>query len=381
MFKAGASKVKITPKSAVYIAGYGQNRVSVGVHDDLWARCLVLECEDRRIAIVSLDLIGLFLDDVDKVRKGCEVYGFKPEDVLVACTHNHEGPDTLGLWGPDLYHSGVDEGYMDCLRDIIIKCVGEAAGMVEGADVAFSSTNVEGVSRNARNPGVLDNELVVVKVDSKKGSPIATVVNFANHAEVLGSRNNLITADFPNYLYRYVEGRRGGIALFLNGALGGMVTPDVRSHSFEEAERVGVTIGERALEALKEAEVFKEPRIDVKKSVIKVPLQNERFKALRKVGVLSRRSLRDWELESEVYLINFGVAQMATMPGEAFPEVGFRVKGLMKARYRMVVGLVNDELGYIIPEEDFTPGKYEESMSVGPKIATVILEAFKKMAS
>src|SRR3990167_4981726 len=39
---AGASAVKITPQNNVYLAGFRSNRKSVGVDDDLFARCVVL---------------------------------------------------------------------------------------------------------------------------------------------------------------------------------------------------------------------------------------------------------------------------------------------------------------------------------------------------
>jgi hypothetical protein len=51
----------------------------------------------------------------------------------------------------------------------------------------------------------------------------------------------------------------------------------------------------------------------------------------------------------------------------------------MTAKYRILVGLGNDELGYIIPKEDFDPTKYEESMSVGPKAAPMIEAKLKAL--
>jgi hypothetical protein len=44
----------------IYLAGFGQNRLASGKHDDLWARAIVLELSSVRIALVSLDLIGYY---------------------------------------------------------------------------------------------------------------------------------------------------------------------------------------------------------------------------------------------------------------------------------------------------------------------------------
>jgi hypothetical protein len=61
-FKAGAAKRVITPDMNVYLAGLGNNRLSAGVHDDIYARCLLLDDGETKIGIVSLDLIGLQMD-------------------------------------------------------------------------------------------------------------------------------------------------------------------------------------------------------------------------------------------------------------------------------------------------------------------------------
>jgi len=45
---------------------------------------------------------------------------------------------------------------------------------------------------------------------------------------------------------------------------------------------------------------------------------------------------------------------------------------LMPFRYKFFASLANDELGYIIPEDQWDSSKYEESMSVGPDMAPTI---------
>src|SRR4051794_15181433 len=99
--KAGAAAVKITPSldRTVYIAGYDNNRVAESIHDDLWARALVLDDGKTRMAFVSCDLIGLSNFRIRQFRSA--VRSVPSENVLIACTHVHSGPDTLGLWGPD----------------------------------------------------------------------------------------------------------------------------------------------------------------------------------------------------------------------------------------------------------------------------------------
>src|SRR5580698_7153856 len=94
----GFADVDVTPeigKKPVYLAGFGQNRKATKVHDAISARAVVLADGSTKIALVSVDVVGLFHPTIERLRE--KLPGFKY--VLVSATHNHEGPDTLGLWG------------------------------------------------------------------------------------------------------------------------------------------------------------------------------------------------------------------------------------------------------------------------------------------
>ncbi|MBU7004905.1 MAG: neutral/alkaline non-lysosomal ceramidase N-terminal domain-containing protein [Theionarchaea archaeon] len=368
---AGASKIDITPRTRAYIAGYGQNRLSSGVHDPIWARCLVLEVAGKRMVFLTVDLIGLFLDEVDAIRKAAASEELSPEDIIICSTHNHEGPDTLGLWGPNMGQSGVDYNYRLYVSEKAVKCVKEAEDSLRPARLRVGQTMVEGVAKNGRDRDILDPVLIAIQAVGDDGTTIATLVNFANHPEALGSKNTLISADWPNYMYVIVEKVLGGICVFQNGALGGMVTPDVRSHTFEETERIGTTTGKSAIKCLEDVPFMECENMTHVHTIIRIPVANRNFLAMRKAGII-RREFQGDEVETELHLIRLGDVDMVTLPGEALPKVGLAIKELMRAKNKLLIGLGNDELGYIIPEEDFDPSKYEESMSVGPKVAPLI---------
>ena len=370
---AGAAKVDITPEGRVFIAGYGMNRVSTGVHDSVWARCVVIEAGGRRLALLSLDLIGLFLDEVDLIREGGASDQLLKEDIIICATHNHEGPDTLGLWGPQPGVSGVDAQYRLLLRESAVKCIRKAEEALAPARLRVGTTRVDGVAKNGRDRNILDPVLIAINVEGLEGETISTIVNFANHAEALGSRNTLISADWPNYLCQKVESTLGGTCVLLNGALGGMVTPDVRVNSFEETQRIGATTGEKTLECLESAEVMPSPSMVHLRTSVKIPLSNQGFLELRRAGVIERE-FEGGKVQTELHMVRLGDVEIVTIPGEALPKVGLEIKRHMMGKYKVLIGLGNDELGYIIPEEDFDPAKYEESMSVGPNAAPIIVE-------
>src|SRR5258707_188263 len=109
--EVGFGEADISPKIGdrpVYMAGFGQNRKATKVHDPLFARAVVLKDGKKKLALVSVDLVGFFNPNVVNVRK--QLPGF--DHVTVSSTHTHEGPDTLGLWGPNPFNSGVDPAYL-----------------------------------------------------------------------------------------------------------------------------------------------------------------------------------------------------------------------------------------------------------------------------
>src|SRR5262249_55681303 len=121
-FKIGFAEADVTPvlgRKPVYMAGFGQNRIATGVHDPLMARAVVIECDHYRIGLLSVDVVGLFRDQVLAIRKRLPGIQY----LLVSSTHNHEGPDTLGLWGPLPVMSGVDPAYLERLTDQCVRAV------------------------------------------------------------------------------------------------------------------------------------------------------------------------------------------------------------------------------------------------------------------
>ncbi len=370
---AGAAKIDITPQNSVFIGGYGQDRRSTGVHDPVWARSLVLDIGGRRIAFVSLDLVGLFLEDVTKIRNRASSEHLRANDIIVSCTHNHQGPDTLGLWGPSMGESGVDPSYQSSVVRDAAESVSQAEAELADSRARIAETRVEGVSKNARDKDVLDPTMIAMKFESTDCENIATLINFPNHPEALGSENTLISSDWPHYLYRKLEDTLGGICVYQNGALGGMVTPNVTSHEFSEVRRVGNMTAQAAIDVLSSASFMKIPRVAHAAADLRLPLDNDNFLKLRELGVI-RRGFISEKVRTEIHYMRLGDLEILTIPGEALPKVGMGLKSLMDSPYRMLIGLGNDELGYIIPEEDFDRSKYEESMSVGPRTAPLMAE-------
>ncbi len=396
---AGAYALPITPNtdefgipinpdgSTVFLAGFGgpASRPASAVHDDVWVRSLILEYDGTMIIFVALDLIGYSIDQVYEVKEEVEDdYGIMADNIIIATTHTHSGPDTLGLWTGTI--PGVNWPYMEYIRGEIVESIVQAYQNMEKARLRFGSTSVPGLMKNSRNPGRVYPDLEVMKVEDRRGDTIATMINYAGHPEVLVSNNLEITSDYVGYLRDKVEEELGGVAIFFNGALGGMVTPDVDERTFEKAQEIGYTLADATIGSLENAKKSP-PKIpfNSEKRTFDVPLENVQFYFGILLGVLHRSS--PWyepgpgfgSIKTEVNVINIGEAQMITMPGEVLPSIGHRLKEAMKGEYNFQIGLGNDELGYIIPQNEWDPVEYEESMSIGMQTGILMEEILMEM--
>ena len=382
---AGASARSITPDLSehdIYIAGFGMNRKATGIHDEIWARTLCLRVGSKTLAIQSVDLVGMMYPEyvslIERMPGELEIDHF-----ILTSTHNHEGPDVVGLWGPGIFKSGVNWDWYEEALDIMAEGVAEAYYSMEPAALRFGHGEAPGLSRDSREPIVMEEQVETRQTLDSEGDPIATMVFYSSHPEVLWDENTLITSDYPHYIYEMIEQVAGGTAIFVSGALGGLITPQTNGHTFEEAQRIGETIAGISLASLEGAQVHEETVLRFARRRLFIPMTNPMFRLASIVGLIERpvyhfrRDLLTGVAIGECGE-NGSLAQMAAIPGEDFPENWLEIKERMVAEFRLPICLGHDELGYIVPIEQWTIGGYEESMSASywldPELHNAILD-------
>ena len=310
MLEAGFSKVSITPQildrwtdkngdaryvpddgdtyqdingngqfDPVWIAGFQNQRPAQGVHDELWARAVVLGDGSNKFGLVVLDAIGFGADDAIAVRKSI------PDDLglgytVITSTHTHQAPDLIGLWGPGLLHSGVDPAYRRFVQDQATSALILAAQRMRPARLRIAQ-DLKGAAElveDSRQPIVMDPGIRLIQaVDVENDSTLGVIFNWANHPETLWSRNLLLSSDFPHYVREGMEKGvyngdslvlpgLGGITLFVNGAIGGLMTtsPDFgikdpfedtiyTQASYHKTEAQGLRLARLGLESLSDS--------------------------------------------------------------------------------------------------------------------------------
>ncbi|PYT83829.1 MAG: hypothetical protein DMG40_02280, partial [Acidobacteria bacterium] len=148
--------------------------------------------------LCSVDVIGLFYDDVLKIREQVKVQAPEISHLIVASTHVHEGPDTLGLWGSTPLQTGIDESYLSWLDSQIAATAVTAARSVQPTRMELSRDEhplLESLQSVDRPPIVKDPYLFVMRLISiGAGKTVALLVNWSDHPETLGEENSEITA-------------------------------------------------------------------------------------------------------------------------------------------------------------------------------------------
>ncbi len=393
MFRSGAATFDITPINYrdTYLAGFAPGRLAKGVLDPLYARCVYLKSGQTDLAIVALDLIGLHHSFAKKIRKAVSVIPAKR--IFLCCTHTHSGPDTLGLWGPAIgdipYSSGVNKNYMKLIEQAVVHVVKKARKRAVPAVIAFGGDKdqKDDITWNIRQPGFMDHEMSIMRIDKKDGSgTIATLINYGSHPESLGEENKRISPDFPVSLHRTVERGLGGVSIFINGALGAMVTPGIEQEAplFERESfyaGYGNKLGKIALKTARNIKFEPDPELTVASKEISMPVNNKMLIFAAGLGVLGR-NLSPNGITTEVGHIQIGPATIMAAPGEISPAVGIQIKKNMVGDFKFLFSLCNDEIGYVLDKHVFYDPRfsYEKSMSIGAGTAEKIKDTYTEIS-
>jgi len=401
----------------IYLAGFGDKRLATGKHDDLWARTVVLDYGETRIAVVVVDFIGYYSEGsyfgINHINKMIDPK-LGIQEVLLASTHSHEGPDTIGAWGEGPLKDGKYPKYLSFVDRQIARSIEQAARDLQPARIRLGvtdpskSTSIAGMQTrtSGRPPHFFDQELRMMQFvgtsGASRGRAIATIVNWNTHPESMEDKNTILTSDFPHAIRQEIERKYGGTALYINGAIGAAeIIGDTNNKNrdrirfdgrdfplneksnrpvftFERTEAIGRDVARAAIRALDRGEWSRSDRLLVRKADLKGPMDNQGYLLLARLGVFDTLPVSEDgsipEFRTSIYAIDLGDAQIVTTPGELFPEVFYGVakfkrsdcpaadtgappepsiRDAMTARYRFMFGLCPDELGYIVPRYDW----------------------------
>lgn len=418
---AGAATVDITTRigreGGLYLGGFDMGRRNTGVRDPIYAHVLYLDDGSELLVLVSIDTIGLDNDQVRDVRAlASERHRNR---IIITATHNHAGPDTIGLWGPACMGlplcPGLVPEYMETLKYLIASGIDRAVQTAEPSRIRFAKGPVDrGLSINI-HPEIRmqkDDVVRVMALESvEDGRNIAVVANWGCHAEAMWN-DDLLSADWPGEFYRRWEAARGGVPLFVQHALGGLVSvnPGAGKLALESeimdvflehvtveerlgiAERIGKGLFEAVEAALEGSEDVYGPEgvtFSILTEDLKLRVDNWIFDYLGRRKLLQRQIVkrnRKPYMKTDILVARFRngdevLADLVTVPGEPSSPLVEVLDATSDAPVRFTVSLGNDEIGYIVREEDWEleSYSYERTMSLGKETGTVILETIREL--
>lgn len=392
-FLAGAAKRTITPDPLLPVTGgMGPSSPVTAKKGELTARAVVFRSGSETVALVGVDVLGFPSVLGDRAR--ALVKGLAPERILIGATHTHSAPDCYAMPDGKGGHTG-SLPYMQFVAEQVAAAVNDALGRLEPAELRVASGEAKGkIAYNYYAPDLYDRRVSVLQARSAAGQPIATLVNYAIHPEVLGSKVGLLSPDLVGPLYDEVENGFGGTAVFFNGAQGGMITADNRDlqrprdpqraywhddRVWSECERIGGLLARESLRIIGGAAWQKAPALAVRSRMVRFRVDSDdMWQVVRNspLGYPHRES--DRTIETRVNVVNLGNAQMLTIPGEALPNIGIFLKRKMRGEHNFLLGLTNDAFGYMLTQVDFDsfPAyRYISRVSLGEMTGEVFIRA------
>lgn len=382
--KAGSAFRIITPNPLIPVSGgVGIPNPATIKHGELTSRALVLVKDQIKIAIVSIDNLGVPKLIGDRIR--ALVPNIEPENILIGVTHTHSAPDVYGF-ADEKGNSGTDLNYIEFFINQTAEVINEAYNNLQQAELKVAVGEAKGkIAYNAYAPKLYDPRCGVIQlISSSNKKVISTLVNYASHPEVIGSDRGICTPDFVGPLYDRIETKVGGIALYMNSAQGGMVTADNRLENGKEANdwneciRIGELLADEALRIISNAKIESDPKIFSLNKDVEIPVESELMKFILKHAILDYKIPNNNIVTTKMNLLNIGSAQIITIPGEALPNIGFYIKRHMNTKNPFLFGLTNDAYGYIITKEDFNSFErynYISRTSLGEKTADIIINS------
>ena len=429
MLKAGFGRVCITPSAGTTLAGFAARQgVCTGVHDDLFARALVIDNRASAVAIVSLDVLAVPGEFVEQVRQSISRrLPLDPGAVMIACTHTHAAPVTIRtFFNPE---ESLDPRYIGRLAAAIEDAVARAWEHRRDSRIGVGICRVDGIGVNRRSLDgqPVEEEVAIVKIANLEDAARGVLINYACHPTVLGPDNLLASGDFPNMAIARIEDRLGpdSFALYTNGAEGdismghsselsaiGVIAP---GRTFERASELGSRLADAVLATLDGIETRDSVTLLAATDSVRLPLKHypdlaetagnlaeaeHRLKSLES-GIdspahrqarseLLYRSITHYYARATAAFpdrclpiglqgVRIHDATFVAIPGELFAEIGIRAKQSAR-RPLFVIGLANGYYGYLPSPQAYEQGGYEVVSSMcEPAFAGRLLEAIAQL--
>ena len=399
--KAGVARADLTPPEDLKAAlgGYGErmSRPAEGVHDRVFAKALVVSDGSKRFAIVTADILAFPPPFKPALVERLSKAGWASDQIMLLPSHSHTAVDMSAINPSNVFGVPQIGVYQPKLLELVIaqieRVVLEASRELVPVLVGTSSRQLEGWNRNRRrDDGSVDPELIVTRIDTRDGRPLALLFNFTAHPTMMQAEHMLFSGGWPGHAQRTLEALvgRGVTAMYYNGAQGDQSPigrPDSGSSRWEAAERYGRELGIQVWRTWETIETTHDVPLDYHTQSIDLP--HPTWHADFKQTGGEEYNLTEVLLNKMLPLIcppkttstslQLGQLLVIGIPGEATAELGLKIKAEATTspatRQIAVGGLADEWISYILSEDEYREGGYEASVSFyGPTLGKTIVD-------
>jgi len=387
-FGAGTAFRDITPDPLLPVSGgVGVPQPAHILKGRLSVRVMAFSSNGEILVVVGIDNLGWPAWLGDQTRKYFPE--IPPENMLIAATHTHSAPDAYGFPDENGKPSSDQEYLAFCIQQMA-EAIKEALDNIRPAYLKIAVGEAEGkIAYNYYAPRLYDPRCGVIQaLDASNDQVIGTLVNYAIHPEVLGPRQGILSPDLCGPLYDQIESRVGGVALFINGAQGGMVTADNRregdreDQTWEECERIGRLLADEALRIVDTAKAQSQPILSIHSVQTTFPVTSPLMKQIMDATGLGDRNEDGYTVSTTLTMVDLGTSRILTIPGEALPNIGYYLKRKMGVPHPFLFGLTNDAYGYILTKEDydsFERYSYITRTSLGEQTGEILTSTYEDL--
>ncbi len=421
--RAGAATSNITPFLGGEVVGGFHPYPAQHIHDELHARCLVIDNGERRVAFVVLDLLGadrLLFDDAR--RRVTEATGIPGECVMMSTTHTHSATSALGRQRGlpqtelDEYQTFVSRRVADGVQRAINNLAPAQVGWAMGREPRevfnrrwfmkpgtvpvnpFGETtdrvkmNPPRASKDLLEPsGPTDPEIWLIAARTPDGRPIGLVANYSLHY-VGGVRGADVSADyfalFADRMTQLLGAERQQppfVAMMGNGTSGNINNidfskPGEARKPYEKMAEVADHVAATAWEAYRQIQWKDQVTLAGRLESLSVTVRRPTPEQLERARDILRRRVNP-ELKAtleEVYadrtvkmsqwperidlplqVVRVGGIAVAGIPNEVFVEIGLQYKERSPIRPCFIMSMANGYYGYLPTPEHHRLGGYE----------------------
>ncbi len=396
--------------------------------DDQGVNVYAISDGDGIVVQAVIDGYGFARGDVLEIRNRLSAFA-KEKGIIsinISSLHQHSLIDTLGMGvalvpalftNPgmsligmnDKLQSGKTQKFMDNLYEVVTETITEAVNDMEEGTLYYGSADAKDLMYDKRKPITFDGEIHRFRFDPKnEASDEIWVCEAGIHCTSYSSDDTFISSDFPYYFKEYVKETTGADVVYIQGAELAITTEKdyikpvgsgrkgvVKGYGIELAKRVmGIT-----------NEIALDPVLNIKLTEVKIKADNPVHILAVREGIVNSVVVKEGlnlSVMTEVGYMELGnKIGVALIPGEIAPEILWGgavskelswnnqswdyapMKDMAKVEKLLCYGLCNDQVGYILTDNDirsmFTENEEINACSV--KSGSIITSAFQSLVS